>query len=99
MDIEIKTVIKSQTYWDGKCHSVILVNDKQHINTVFKYLCNIDEDWISYKDIIQLKPEINNIGDINVLCNYSGKTCIYNVTKFISDMAEKGIDIFIYQQP
>lgn len=88
--------IESQKYWYEQHEGVIFVKFAQLIPIVYNWLLLENDNWKNYSDIVQLMPYISNVNDIKRCCNNTGKTSI-NIDKFIKEMEEKGIDIFIYQ--
>ena len=79
--------------WESKQYGVVLVEKEEDIEPLWKLLCEQDEYWVDYSYLIKLAPtEINNEADLYKMCNYVGKTDIYNV----KDLQSK-ISFIIYQ--
>lgn len=83
MEILIKPrKFKGCTFWQKKQHGVILVEKVEDIEPLWKLLVKQDEYWEHYKHIIKVAPkEIDEEGDIASMCDYCGKTDIYNPEK------------------
>lgn len=65
--------------WESKLCGVILVEKESDIDVLWKLLCEQDDYWENYKEVIQVAPkEINSVADISKMCNYVGKTDIYD---------------------
>jgi len=80
--------------WDSKMNSVILVEKEGDIEPLWKLLCEQDDYWKDYLHIIKIAPkEIDSEKDIIVMCEYCGKTDIYDV-----DSLRKKIPFIIYQE-
>lgn len=97
MKIQITTTYESAAYWGSKTYGAIFVKDKAHIATVFSYLCKQDSDWVHYMKLIQVFPEYQTMRDLKILCEYTGKTCIYEMALFMSCMDNQGIEVFVLQ--
>ena len=100
--MEIK--IKPQTFtcyesWESKQQGVVFVEKESDIEPVWKALCEQDDYWESYKNLIKVAPaEITNvILDLRPYCEYCGKTDIYNVKELKEKLAEQGIEIILFQ--
>lgn len=84
--------------WGTKCQGVILVQKEEDIKPLFEALVEQDEYWEDYMNLIKIAPnEINEISDLNNLCEYVGKTDIYQFETFKKKMTEKGIEFLVYQ--
>ena len=83
MVIKIKPqTFKGDTSWESKRYGVVLVEKESDIEPLWKLLCEQDDYWESYKYLIRVAPEeIDSIRDINRLCQWCGKTDIYDVKK------------------
>ena len=58
---------------------VILVEKEEHIEPLWKLLCEQDDYWENYKHIIKVSPqEIDSEADIACMCEWNGKTDIHN---------------------
>ena len=69
-------------YWLKKQEGVILVEKEEDIESLWKLLCKQDDYWEDYKHIIKITPkEINDIGEIIGMCEYAGKTDVYEPEK------------------
>lgn len=92
-NIKISRVFNGYDSWESKVYGVILVQKEEDIEPLFKLLCEQDDYWEDYKELIQVAPkEIEKIEDLEDLCSYVGKTDIYDV----SALKEK-IPFIIYQ--
>lgn len=79
--------------WEHKQNGVVLVEKEEDIEPLWKLLCEQDDYWEDNKNLIKVAPkEISDISQINRMCEYCGKTDIYNV----SDLKKK-IPFIIYQ--
>lgn len=73
---------EGDTYWQSKVYGVILVEKEEDIEPLWKLLCEQDDYWESYKKIIKVAPkEIDSVSDISRMCEYVGKTDIYEPEK------------------
>jgi hypothetical protein len=101
MKIAIKpevTEVQCQGSWWSKIQGVVLVEREADIEPVWKVLCEQDDYWESYKELIKVAPtEVTHPSDLQRLCEYCGKTDIYNVKAVKAKLAEQGIDIILYQ--
>lgn len=99
MQIEVKPpAITCQEAWNSKYYGVVFVEREEHIEPVFKALCEQDDYWENCKKLIQIAPkEVNSISDLNEYCEYVGKTDIYKVPKLKSDLRKQGIEFMLYQ--
>ena len=87
--------IKSQSSWVSKMESVILVDSDKDIDRLFDLLCEQDDYWKSYKDLIQVAPKtINNISELELMCDYCGKTDIYDEDW---DRIQSIVPFFVFQ--
>ena len=67
------------TSWESKLEGVILVEKEEHIEPLWKLLCEQDEYCEHYKELIKVAPkEIDSESDICIMCTYVGKTDIDN---------------------
>jgi len=72
---------------------VIFVEKEQDIEPLFKLLCEQDDYWESYKELIKVAPkEIDKRSDLQQYCQYCGKTDIYDVKAL-----KEQIPFIIYQ--
>lgn len=68
--------------WHPKHHGVVLVEKEEDIEPLWKLLCEQDDYWEHYKELIQVAPkEIDSVSDLNDMCKYVGKTDIYEPEK------------------
>jgi len=80
----MKIIIKPQIFlgcnhWESKMEGVILVENENDIEPLWKLLCEQDDYWKNYKDVIKVAPkEIDSVADIKIMCQYVGKTDIDN---------------------
>lgn len=92
-NIKISRVFNGYDSWESKVDGVILVQKEEDIEPLFQLLCEQDDYWEDYKELIQVAPkEIEKIEDLEDLCSYVGKTDIYDVAA----LKEK-IPFIIYQ--
>ncbi len=81
--------------WRSKHEGVILVEKQEDIDPLWKLLCAQDSYWEPYKKVIQVAPkEIDSYRDIDVMCEYAGKTDIYRPAEL-----QKLIPFIMYQRP
>jgi len=79
--IKPKEVIGDDS-WCRKLEGVILVEKEEDIEPLWKLLCEQDDYWESYRNIIKVAPkEIDSISEIVSMCQYAGKTDIYEPEK------------------
>jgi len=70
------------SYWFKNNEGVILVEKEEDIEPLWKLLCEQDDYWESYRNIIKVAPkEIDDISEIVGMCQYAGKTDIYEPEK------------------
>ena len=70
------------SYWEPKMEGVVLVEKQEDIEPLWKLLCEQDDYWESYKEVIQVAPkEISSESDLIKMCVYVGKTDIYEPEK------------------
>lgn len=87
-------IFKGYDSWYTKQNGVILVEKEEDIEPLFKLLCEQDDYWENYKNLIKVAPkEIDSVADISRMCEYVGKTDIYDVEKI-----RKQIPFIIYQE-
>jgi hypothetical protein len=81
--------------WRCKAKSVILVKDERDIESLWNLLCEQDEDWLNYKEVIRVAPKVLEselqLHNISVYC---GKASIFNV-----EQLQAKIPFLIYQEP
>lgn len=93
MEIKITRVFKGYNSWDSKVEGVILVEKEEDVGPLFQLLCEQDDYWEDYRELIQVAPkEIEKLEDLQKLCSYVGKTDIYDV-----DALKEKIPFIIYQ--
>lgn len=97
MKIEVTTTYESAAYWGQKTYGAIFVKDKAHIPLVYLYLCQQDMDWQYYMKVIKVLPEYKTYNDLKMLCEYTGKTCIYDMVRFMRAMENDGVEVFVLQ--
>ena len=86
---------KCQSFWYSKRESVILVEKQEDIEPLWRLLCEQDDYWEPYKNLIKVAPkEIDSVDDISRMCEYCGKTDIDDV-----EALKSHISFIIYQQP
>jgi len=95
MEIRIKPqVFTGHTSWESKQNGVILVEKQEDIDPLWKLLCYQDDYWEDYKELIKVAPkEINSERDLSRMCEYVGKTDIYNLSEL-----QDQIPFLIYQE-
>lgn len=82
--------------WYPKMQSVIFVQSEEDAEILFKLLCEQDEYWESYRNLIKVIPtdfQIENERDLDKYCKYCGKTDIYDV----EELRQKFDRFIIYQ--
>ena len=94
----MKIYIEAPTkeYWEPKRNGVILVCSQSDKELLFKLLCEQDEDWRHYKNVIQVidKTIFDGIDLYKAISyQYCGNTRIYDVAA----LREK-VDFAIFQQ-
>ncbi len=98
MDITITTTLKSRDRWDEKKYGVILIDNFDRADEVLRYLRRQDDYWRNRLYLIREKPlEIISEKTIQDLCDYTSKTSIYDMPKFMEAMRILGIGVFVYQ--
>lgn len=91
--IRPKHLTELNPYWDSKIHGVVFVSTEEEIEPLWKALCEQDETWKQYRELIQVAPkEIDDMRDLSRYCNYVGKTDIYNVKEL-----KERFNFLIYQ--
>ena len=94
----MKILIRPQVFtgcksWQSKLDGVILVEKQEDIEPLWKLLCEQDDYWESYKNLIKVSPkEIDSIGEIAGMCQYCGKTDIYD-----PESIQKIVPFIMYQ--
>ena len=90
--------IKCNNCWESKMYGVVFVQQVEHIEPVFMALCEQDDYWEDYKNLIKVAPnELPNYNDIDRYCEYCGKTDIYDIPKLKEKLLLQGIEILLYQ--
>lgn len=80
--------------WQSKMNGVVFVEKEEDIEPLFKLLCEQDDYWEHYKHIIKVAPkEIDSEGEISRMCQYAGKTDIYDI-----ESLKAQVDFIIYQE-
>jgi hypothetical protein len=83
MEIKIcpkPSVVKCHNHWSHKMQGVVLVEKEEDIEPLWKLLCEQDDYWDSYKELIKVAPkEIEHESDLKHLCQWCGKTDIDNI--------------------
>lgn len=101
MKIEIKpvvTTVQCNNYWTSKINGAVFVEKEEDIEPVWKVLCEQDEYWECYKNLIKVAPlEVPDPTYLQRYCENCGKTDIYNVDEVKRKLAEQGIEIILYQ--
>ena len=79
--------------WENRMEGVIFVSNEEDKEHIFRLLVEQDNYWEYYKNLIKIAPEeIDDITDIENLCEYCGKTDIYNYKELKSK-----VDFISYQ--
>lgn len=97
--MEIKITPKPRKFsghsvWDTKVDGVVLVEKEEDIEPLYKLLVEQDDYWEGRKNLIKVAPkEIEHEQELDHLCEYVGKTDIYN----LEELQEK-IPFIIYQR-
>lgn len=85
---------KCKGHWQSKMKGVVLVEKEEHIEPLWKLLCEQDDYWENYKEIIKVAPkEINGEEEISAMCQYCGKTDIYDIAEI-----KKKVPFILYQE-
>jgi len=98
MEILIKPMpskVQCFEYWHSKKPSVILVETEEVKEKLFNALVEQDDYWMSLnkKHLIKIAPkEIKDLRDLDDMCEYGGKTDIYDI-----DVLKEKFDFIIYQ--
>lgn len=99
MEIKIKPqVFTCFEQWEAKQQGVVFVSKAEDIEPVWEALCEQDDYWESYKNLIKVAPtEINQVYELQKYCEYCGKTDIYDVKELKTKLAKQGIEIILFQ--
>lgn len=91
--------IQTSVDWEPKMQGVVFVQRKEDIEKVWKLLCEQDDYWESYKKVIKVLPfdTIKSTRDLEVYCEYVGRTDIYDIDDFNEKCQKEGIDVFLFQ--
>lgn len=95
----MEILIKPQKFtgsdsWESKQYGVVLVEKEDNIEPIWELLCEQDVTWKYYKNLIKVAPkEIESIKDLRNMCEYCGKTDIYNI-----EVIRKKIPFIIHQE-
>lgn len=94
LEIKIKPqIVTCDGSWESKMYGAIFVEKEEDIDPLFKLLCDQDDYWEDYKELIHVAPkEVNSKSDLYKYCQWCGKTDIYDVKA----LKEK-IPFIIYQ--
>jgi len=94
MKIPIKPqYLECQGAWSSKRQGVVLVKNEEDKKRVYIMLCEQDDYWENYPELVQIAPvEINSIEDIKGMCRYCGKTDIY-----MMEAMKDRVDFMVYQ--
>lgn len=91
---KVPPVVRCIDSWNSKTQGVVLVEKEEDIEPLWKLLCDQDDYWEHYKNLIKVAPkEIDSIVDIKLMCDWSGKTDIWDIPK----LKESGIRFILYQ--
>ena len=93
--MDLLLTLKSQSCWDYKKEGVILVEKESDIEPLFKLLCEQDDYWEEYRELIKVAPSqpLESESQICQMCEYCGKTDIDNIKAL-----QKKISFFLYQK-
>ena len=89
--------LECQESWSAKTYGVILVNTEDEITPLFNALCEQDDYWEDYKKLIKVAPKVVDGNNIDLMCEWCGKTDIYDVAALKQKMAKIGIYFILYQ--
>ena len=94
MKIKIKPqYIEGDATWEPKMEGVIFVEKEEDIEPLWQLLCEQDDYWEDYKNLIKVSPgEISSREELKRYCEPVGKTDIYDVKSI-----QEKIPFFIYQ--
>lgn len=83
MEILIKPkMYKGCERWHPKMFGVVLIEKQEDIYPLWKILCEQDDYWDHYLKLIKVAPkEIDDLETISEMCEYVGKTDIYDPVK------------------
>jgi hypothetical protein len=97
MEIKVRpSVISSDDYWGRKGEGVVFVTDESHIETAWKVLCEQDDYWESYKELIKVAPlEVNHRSDLRHYMEWAGKTDV-DIPAVRAKLAALGVDIMFF---
>ncbi len=102
MELVYQEVLKSSGYWNEKGYGAIFVAKEEDIKPVYEALVAQDDYWESdsgKSNLIHVLPELDGKSNpakiLRRFSEYIGKKDIYDLDKFVNDLKEKGIDIFI----
>lgn len=84
-------------YWQRKAYGVVLVQKESDIEPLFQALCEQDDYWESYKNLIKVAPDEVINDNIDLMCEYCGKCDIYDVKELKEKMSKFGIEFILYQ--
>jgi hypothetical protein len=95
--MEIKYKPKTFTgfdFWDSNGCGVIFVKDEADKQKLFTLLCEQDDYWESYKNLIKILPDISidDVCNLDKYCEWVGSTDIYDVKAL-----REQVDFLIYQ--
>ena len=95
MKILIKPrIFKGVDSWSTKMNGVILVEKQHDIDKWWNLLCEQDSYWKEYKHLIKIAPkEIESESDIRRMCEYCGKTDIYD-----PESLQKSVKFIMHQE-
>tara|TARA_R110000868_G_scaffold76573_2_gene220074 strand:- start:14935 stop:15261 length:327 start_codon:yes stop_codon:yes gene_type:complete len=84
--------------WHANWYGVVLVEKEEHIQPVYEALCEQDDYWDGRIHLIKVAPkEIDSTSDLTHMCDYVGKTDIYDIPTLQAKLKEQGIDVGFYQ--
>ena len=93
MTIQISSTFDGYQSWNSKMQGVVLVEKQEDIEPLWQLLCEQDSYWENYKELIKVAPKtIKSEEELKRLCEYCGKTDIYDVKKL-----QQIIPFVIYQ--
>lgn len=99
MQIKIKPqFVTSQEGWTAKMQGVVLVQKQEDIEPIWEAFCEQDDYWESYKNLFKVAPEeVNGPRDLEKMCEYCGKTDIYDYEKLKNKLLEQGLEFILFQ--
>jgi hypothetical protein len=100
MELYIKRKLESDVSWESKQLSAILTDNAKNIDPIWEYLVAQDAYWETYKDLIRVRDPLATFereSDLERLCQYCGKTDIYDMLAFMEFCKSNNFDVFLFQ--